>query len=169
MKDLEKEREITFDFSKCTLMEQVFYVSPFSELNVIDLSMATSTIETFSGTYLLNNRELMLKKIERLICSETTVFHITAFQNALEITYIGFEGVIAQNGLNLQWSTKLDKESHVKLVNILSSTTSGLSVTVSQTAVNKAFETSAGANDGSTSQEWLNLIATKSNWTITLG
>lgn len=169
MKDLEKERGIIFDFSKCTNMAQVFYVSPFSELNVIDLSMATSTIETFAGSYLLNNRELMLKKIERLICSETTVFQSNTFQNALEITYIGFEGVIAKNGLNVSWSTKLDKESHVKLVNTLSSTTSGLSVTVSQTAVNKAFETSAGANDGSTSQEWLNLIATKSNWTISLG
>ena len=169
MKDLEKERGITFDFSECSNMAQVFCVSPFSELNVIDMSMAIDTTETFSGSYLLNNRELMLKKIERLICSETTVFHITAFKNSLEITYIGFEGIISQNGLNLQWSTKLDKESHVKLVNTLSSTTTGLSVTVSQTAVNKAFETSEGANDGSTSQEWLNLIATKSNWTISLG
>jgi hypothetical protein len=93
---------------------------------------------------------------------------VNTFHYAYDTEHIGFEGIIAQNGLNLQWSTKLDKESHVKLVNTLSSTTSGLSVTVSQTAVNKAFETSEGANDGSTSQEWLNLIATKPNWTISI-
>ena len=29
-------------------------------------------------------------------------------------------------------------------------------------------KTSEGANDGNTSEEWLNLIATKPNWTITL-
>jgi hypothetical protein len=33
-------------------------------------------------------------------------------------------------------------------------------------AVNKAFETSEGANDGKTSTEWETLIGTKTNWTI---
>lgn len=171
MKELETERSIVFDFSKCKNFSFTFAVSPFSELNVIDVSNATSLAYAFYGgywTYSLRDM-LGLRRIERLICSENTTFDNTSFQYSSAFTYIGFEGVIAKNGLNVSWSTKLDKESHVKLVNTLSSTTSGLSVTVSQTAVNKAFETSEGANDGSTSQEWLNLIATKNNWTISLG
>ena len=41
-------------------------------------------------------------------------------------------------------------------------------VTFSQTAVNKAFETNEGANDGSTSTAWRELIATRPNWTFAL-
>lgn len=167
MKELEVERDIVFDFSRVTNMTRAFAGSPFSELNVIDISSATSLLYAFYGGY-WSGESFKLKRIERLICSENTTFDNTTFQYSNMLTYIGFEGIIAKNGLNISWSTKLDKESHVKLVNILSSTTSGLSVTVSLIAINKAFETNEGANDGSTSQEWLNLIATKSNWTISL-
>ena len=41
-------------------------------------------------------------------------------------------------------------------------------LTFSEEAVNKAFETSEGANDGSNSTEWKALADTKKNWTITL-
>jgi hypothetical protein len=54
------------------------------------------------------------------------------------------------------------------IVNALSTTTTGLFVTLRKDAVNKAFETSEGAMDGSTSDEWLALAATKANWTISL-
>lgn len=168
MKELEQEQGITFDFSNCTQFHDAFQNSPFIELNVIDLSKATYTGSTFYGGASGGELSQLLRRIERLICSSTTPFTSSTFGYASQFTYIGFEGIIAQNGLDLHWSTILDKESHIKLVNTLSSTTSGLSVTVSKTAVNKAFETSSGANDGSTSQEWLNLIATKSNWTISL-
>jgi hypothetical protein len=75
---------------------------------------------------------------------------------------------IGVNGFNVQWSNNLSHDSIVSIINALSTTTSGLTVTLSKTAVNKAFETSDGANDGSTSTEWTTLIATKSNWTISL-
>jgi hypothetical protein len=69
---------------------------------------------------------------------------------------------------NFQWSTKLSKDSIISIINALSTTTSGLSITLSKVAVNKAFETSEGANDGSTSAEWLNLIATRPNVSFNL-
>lgn len=166
MKDLEAERGIIFDFSACANFDNAFRLCPFSELNVIDVRNCSMLRYTF---YSSDNPDLpRCKRIEHLIVGENTGFN-DAFGYSSNIEHIGFEGVIGQNGLNVSWSTKLDKESHVKLINTLSSTTSGLSVTVSLTAVNKAFETSEGANDGSTSQEWLNLIATKNNWTISLG
>ena len=70
--------------------------------------------------------------------------------------------------LTLQRSTKLSKYSIVSIVNALSTTSSGKTLTLSLVAVNKAFETSTGANDGSTSAEWLALVGTRTNWTISL-
>ena len=165
MKELEEEQGIVFDFSQCTNFDNAFRQCPFSELNVIDVSKPSTLNYTFY--YSQNEKLPRFRRIERLIIGENTKFSST-FGYSSNIEHIGFEGLIAQNGLDLNWSTKLDKESHIKLINALSSSTSGLSVTLSKTAVNKAFETSSGANDGPTSSEWLNLIATKSNWTISL-
>ena len=51
---------------------------------------------------------------------------------------------------------------------VISDNVTGQAVSVKKDAVNIAFETSAGAGDGSTSAEWLALVATKTNWTISL-
>ena len=69
--------------------------------------------------------------------------------------------------VNMQWSP-LSKDSIISIINALSTATSDLPITLSITAVNNAFETSPGAADGSTSEEWTALIATKPNWTISL-
>lgn len=167
MKELEEEQGMVHDFSNCTSVYRAFCSGLFSELNVIDISKATNTDLAFYGGYFNSaNSVLRLKRIERLIFSENTVIASNMLKYNGLMEYIGFEGVIAKNGLDLSSCVKLDKESHIKLVNILSSNTSGLSVTVSQRAVNKAFETSEGANDGLTSPEWLALRATKENWGI---
>jgi len=105
--------------------------------------------------------------IPKLIVGENTGFSAT-FQNCVSLVELTIEGVVGQSGLNLQWSTKLSKGSITSVVNALSVTTSGLAVTFSKTAVNTAFETSAGAADGSVSEEWAILAATKTNWTISL-
>lgn len=71
---------------------------------------------------------------------------------------ITIEGTIGKNGFNVQWSTKLSKASIESIINALSSTTSGLTVTISKAAKEAAF----------TTEEWATLIATKPNWTISL-
>ena len=91
-----------------------------------------------------------------------------AFSNMTNLQNIVIEGAIGQNGVNLSASTLLSKESITSFVNALLETASGKTITFSLNAVNKAFETSAGAADGSTSAEWGTLIAGKSNWTISL-
>jgi hypothetical protein len=83
---------------------------------------------------------------------------------------ITITGVIGQNGFNLQYSTNLSKASITNIIEHLSATASGLTLTLSKAAVNKAFESSPGANDGSTANnnegtvEWQTLKATKRNW-----
>lgn len=110
-----------------------------------------------------------LEEIRQPLLVDENTKHSNGFESLYGLKEVRFNGTIGQNGLNLQWSTKLSKASITSVINCLSTTTSGLSVTLSKTAVNKAFETNEGANDGSTSDEWLALIGTKSNWTISLG
>lgn len=109
----------------------------------------------------------VLKTIRTLIVDEGLTYD-RWFQNCEALENLSIEGVIGQSNFNVSWSKKLSKDSITNIVNCLSTTTSGLTVTISQTAVNTAFETSTGANDGSTSQAWLDLSGTKSNWTISL-
>lgn len=118
---------------------------------------------TFNGC---NN----LKRVESLTLEVPVTKANNAFFDCIELEEIN---VICNGGsfaadLSLRYSTKLSRASITSIVNALSATTSGLSVTLSKTAVDTAFETTAGAGDGSTSAEWNALISTKSNWTISL-
>ena len=108
-----------------------------------------------------------LKTIKPLTVAENTTYK-DWFQYCVELENLSIKGVIGQSDFNVSWSKKLSKDSIRNIVNCLSADTSGLTVTISQTAVNTAFETSTGANDGATSQAWLDLSGAKSNWTISL-
>lgn len=90
------------------------------------------------------------------------------FYGCSALTNLTIAGSINTSEMNLKSATKLSKASITSVVNALSASASGKSITFSKTAIDSAFETSSGAADGSTSDEWLNLIATKSNWTISL-
>lgn len=69
--------------------------------------------------------------------------------------------------ISFEWLA-LDKTNTTSVINALSATTTGQTLTLNLSAVNAAFETSSGAKDGSTSTEFAALIATKTNWTIVL-
>ena len=91
---------------------------------------------------------------------------ISCFANCNNLTDVTLEGTIGQD-ISFQWSP-LSKESILSCFSVLSDTATGKTATFKQTAVDTAFETSQGAADGSTSAEWLALVDTKSNWTISL-
>ena len=81
------------------------------------------------------------------------------FKNCYALEDIGeVRGQLSQNGLNLQWSTKLDKATFIRIVDALSDAETGKSVTFSQVAKEAAF----------TAEEWAALIGTKLNWTFSL-
>ncbi|MBQ7799640.1 MAG: hypothetical protein IJ370_04035 [Oscillospiraceae bacterium] len=101
----------------------------------IDITKALGTAAMFNGASLL-------KTIRKLIVCETTPFGSDTFKNCLALENLTVEGTIGQAIFNVQWSTKLNKASIASIVNALSATTTGLSVTLSLEAVNKAFETS---------------------------
>ena len=138
--------------------------------NTVITDTKVPIIDRVGNIYAIFNACNNLKRVASLTLEVPVTKANHAFFNCIELEEIN---VICNGGsfaadLSLQYSTKLSRASVTSIINALSSTTSGLSVTLSKTAVNKAFETSAGAGDGSTSAEWQNLIAPKSNWTISL-
>lgn len=91
----------------------------------------------------------------------------SAFTQCTKLENVTFLREISCNGINFQHSP-LSKASLTNIIEMLSSTATGKSITFKKSSVDNAFETSLGFANGSTSEEWLNLIATKSNWTISL-
>lgn len=157
-----QECGVVLDTSGATSIAEAFAYSTLTRIPTVSTLSTTGLTYAFASSF-------ALVEIEKIILKDngSQSFNST-FVRCDSLEKIIFEGVIGQNGFNVQWSTKLSKASITSIINALSSTTGGLTVTLSKTAVNTAFETSAGAGDGSTSAEWQSLIATKSNWTISL-
>lgn len=136
-----------------------------TRLEIIDGVEFSGVITNLGDTFNFNSSLVEIKM--PLLVGEKTA-NINGFNGCTNLEEVRFDGTICINGLNLQWSKKLSKASIENVISCLSTTTSGLTVTLSKTAVNKAFETGEGYADGSDSAAWSTLIATKSNWTISL-
>lgn len=141
----------------------IFSFCNFTDTKVeIDLSAAASTTNTFVYCYYLKTIRKLTFPTDENATITNMFFRCYALEN------IAFGGEIVQTGISFEWSTKLSRESIINIINALSSNVTDKTITLSRTPVRKAFETSEGANDGNTSAEWLNLIATKPGWTISL-
>lgn len=166
MKELEEEQGMRFDFSECTNLSLAFTGGLFTVLNVIDAQKASTLDYAFYNGYISGTYEqLMLKRIERLICSEITGFGSMTFGYCSQLEYIGFEGVIAKN-IDVS-SCPLIKESITKLFNTLSATAEGKTVTFKKSAVNAAF--GINVDDETTfpeGSEYYTLRHSKDNWTV---
>ena len=104
--------------------------------------------------------------VDKILVSETNKFSTNMFLDAVNLTSLTFEGVIGNN-LDLHWSTSLSKDSITNIVNTLSTTTTvRLTLTLSMEAVNKAFESQPGANDGTETDAWFALIDERLGWSI---
>lgn len=152
-----KDCGVVLDTSKATNLNNCFAYTQITEIPTIDCT-GLSTTSHSSSVFAYNYGRL--RKIEKIISKEGINF--TKWFDDVNLEEVTFEGVIGGSGLDFKWSTRLNKASIESVITHLSDNTSGLSVTLSKTAVNNAF---AG---GSTGDEWLNLRATKNNWTITL-
>lgn len=158
---------VILDFSASTSFTAVFHTSTISHIGIIDTRNAPT--ESFSQTFYSCS---YLKTIDKLILANgTQKFSSNVFQSCSALVNITIEGIIGNSGLSFQWSTKLSKASITSIINALStsvSASSGYSITLSKTAVNKAFETSTGANNGYDSDEFRDLVLARNNWTINL-
>ena len=157
-----EECGVKIDLSGCRDVSGMFLNSKIDIIPTLDLT--GSNITTFNRVF--NNAKV--ETIEKLIFKsdgsqtiDNNAFNTTTLKN------ITFEGVI---GVTVTFAncTLLTKASIESIISVLSTTASGKSLTLSLTAVNNAFETSVGANDGSNSSEWQTLVNTRQNWTINL-
>ena len=155
--DYEKIKDI--DFSNAKGVTNAFASSAFTHIGVIDCSTATSTQGLVSSASSVHT-------IDKIVLYDGITIPNNTFQNATALANIVVEGVISES-INFQWCP-LSRNSIESIISHLSDTSTKQTLTLSKTAVNKAFETSASANDGSTSPEWLALVATKQNWAISL-
>lgn len=90
----------------------IFSYSRITDTKVpIDLSLASSAVSLFSNCFYLKTIRL-LKVSENLSISSW-------FYKCSELESITFEGVIGQNGLNLQYSPKLTHDSLMSVINVL--------------------------------------------------
>jgi hypothetical protein len=138
----------------------MFAYANVSRIPQLDFSVGNKSMQqTFNGCNVVT--------IDKIKVNANTIYEV-AFSNTSNLVNITIDGKIAKNGFDVHWSTKLNKPSILSIVNALSTTTSGLTATLSKTAVDTAFATTEGGTDGSTSAEWLALVATRSNWTIAL-
>lgn len=150
---------IVLDFSQCTNFQNTFYSAKFSHIGVVDMRSSTTTVVY---TFL----SCSAKTIDKIICDKKTVFGSTAFTAAMLLENLIMEGELSSN-FDVK-DCPLNKASILSIFTVLSDTSTSQTLTLKQSAVNTAFETSEGAADGSESEEWLNLVATKPNWTISL-
>lgn len=141
------------DFSECTDFYCTFQYSSTKKFPPIDLRKATRTHSIFSFN-------AAVEEIEELLVAESTPYN-ACFNGCSKLKEIRFNGTVGKNGLDFQLSPKLSKASIISIINALSTTTSGLPVILSKTAVETAF-------GSTTSEEWTALIGTRSNWTISL-
>lgn len=150
------------DFSQCVTLLEAFSGSGVTKLKKID---ARATMSGFNGMASMFMSCKNLESIDEFYPSLNTKFMAT-FYACTNLVKVIFMSEIAVDGLAFNFCSKLNKESIESVFTNLSDTTTGLTVIFSPTSVNKAFETSEGANDGLTSPEWLALVGTKPNWNI---
>lgn len=153
---------VVLDMFGTTTMNALFQNSKITHLPTID----TRSCNSFSYTFY---NMIVLKEFEKLILKEDGSQKLTAspFGNLHNLEKIVIEGKLGST-VTFAQSKKLNHDSIISVVNALSTTTTGTTITFSLEAVKNAFETSEGMADGNTSAEWLALVATRSNWTISL-
>jgi hypothetical protein len=151
---------IELDYSKATNAMYGIAALHAKRFKKLDFSSATSTYGLFyshhTGGY-SSNDDNSVEEIDEFVSSEITTYDNSTFQHTVWLREIRFTGIIAKS-INFQWSKNLSKASIESIVNALSPNTSGLTCTLSQTAVNNAFTTS----------DWNTLKDTKTNWNIAL-
>lgn len=145
------------DMSQCISLPYFCYGGALTRIPLLDVSKITDL-----QYFIYNCPDLVY--IEKIILNSEGNQKLanTTLGICPNLVEVRFEGVIGQNGLNVQWSKKLSKASWQSIIGCYAVDLT-ISMTGSLASVNSAFETSKGANDGSTSAEWLSLIATRPN------
>lgn len=146
------------DFSECTYATYALPALKAKHFGTLDFSKCRTADLLFYG----HNVNSGVKKIDKFISAEITTFTNT-FQQATYLSDITMDGVVAKS---INFGTcPLTKASIESVVNVLSDSVSGQTVTFKKTAVNTAF--GINVDDASTfTDEFKALRNSKANWTF---
>lgn len=146
------------NWTGCTNLKFAFYNARIEDTGAIDASLCTSSGRVLESTFARSaTSKSKIKKIELKVSADTR--YTTPFALQEELTDLIFTdgSVIGNSGIDLSASTKLSKASVESIINALSTTASGKSITLPIEAKTNNF----------TDAEWTALVAEK-NWTISL-
>ena len=151
---------IVLDTSKCTSLASMFYnAKTLTRVGDIDITSASNANSIFY------NCETLVEVGTFTTPDKTNFTFTNTFDKCSKLTTITFAGTI-NNNINLG-ACPLSRASILSVFTTLSTTTTGKICTFNKAAVDAAFETSAGANDGSASEEWLNMVeSVRERWSI---
>ena len=130
----------------------VFYYSKITDTKV-DISTTTGMTRFFSSCSRLST-------VRKMIVTENVTFSADCFYQCSALVSITFEGIIG-NDISLADSPLLSRESILNIFSVLSQSAAGKTVSLSAKAVATAFGTPDAA-------EWVALISTRPNWSVTL-
>ena len=147
-----------FDFSNLPAATyagvDLYYTFQFCS-NLEEIEDVGISANFFTGTFHGCNK---LHTIAKLTVKETTTFSTDPFHSCTALEEIRFEGVIGKS-LDLHWSTKLSMLSLASIVNALSKTASGQSITLPTTA-RQTYD------NATFSGRWDELVAEYPNWSF---
>lgn len=153
------DRGILIDTSGAQIFSDFCRSSKTISSPPLDLTSATNVSLAFYDA--TNLRDVTLLNIHADLKFDRTFGYSPKIENVV------VTGTIGQD-IDFQYATYLSKASITNIIEHLSTTSSGKTLTLSKKAVNTAFATSYGGADGSTSEEWIALVNSRTNWTISL-
>ena len=159
-KDIMQAVDLTpfnINWSGCTGMKQTFYNARLLNTGLIDATNCSQLDNTFVNGSTGTNKGCLVK-ITLKVKAATTYTNPIAKQTELTDLIFTEDSVIGNSGWDLSASPLLSKASVQSIINALSGTATGKSITL-PTAVKTNYFTDA---------EWNTLVGTKSNWTIAL-
>lgn len=157
---LEKQG-VVLDTSRCSNFSNMFESARVTKIPTLDIRLQDRGYSIFFDCQFLESIQKLIFKADG-----STPIKNEMFQNCYALKEIEIEGVIGKN-INLQWSSMLYKSSIINIVEHLSDTVTGKTITLSKKAVNKAF--GIDVDDETTypeGSEYYNLRHLKDNWTF---
>jgi hypothetical protein len=142
---------VRLDVSQAISVSGLFTYSKVTRVPFLDCRNCTTINGIFSNA-------VEVIEIEGIAINENCNVH-SSFINCTKLEKLIMSGTIGQNGFDVHWSTKLSADSLKSIINALSTTTTGLTITLPTTAQSN-YEKVYGSGS------WATLTATRSNWTI---
>lgn len=145
---------VTLDTSNASTIQNFFVACPYlTKIPKIDASGVTSS----TGCAGVLNSCTSLQEVEEFVFNGNATNYASFANWCTKLKKFKASGTIGSS-ISFEKSYVLDKESITSIITCLSLSASGQSVSFSKAAKEAAF----------TADEWAVLIATKSNWTISL-